>query len=436
MDVKIEKKSETKKELEVTISVDDMKSYVEKVTEKMQKDLEVKGFRQGKAPLDVVERTVGKEKIYEEAAKEAVQETYPKAIKENNLFAISSPEVALIKCTPGNEVIYKATVYVMPEIVLPDYKKIGEDVLKKEKREVVVEEKEVESSLQRIRETKAKTQKVDREAKQGDVVTVDFKGVIGESKEKKIEESNFKFTLGEEEMNVLEGFQENIVGMKSGEEKNFSIEIKKDDASKKELSGEKIDFNVKMISVMEKELPEIDDEMAKSFPDVKDLSDLKKKIKEGIKKEKENHEKERLKMKVLEEIKKETKEFEIPEILVEKEQENMLKGFENQLRSNNSSLDQYLEQINKTKEDLKKDWKGKAEENIAYALILHNISNQENIQATAEEIEQEVEKYFKASGRVKEKESEEDLQRMRAYISDTIKNRKVFDALSLKENNQ
>ncbi|MCF7845280.1 MAG: trigger factor [Candidatus Pacebacteria bacterium] len=432
MNVKIEKKSETQREIEVTIPLEDMKKYLEEVAEEMKKEVNVKGFRPGKASFSAIENTVGKEKLYEEAAKKAVQATYPKVIQENDLFAISSPEVNLIKCVPGNEVIYKALVYVMPEVTLPDYKKIGESVVKKEGKEIVVTEQEIDASLQKIRETKAETKKVEREAKKGDVVVINFKGLIGDEEDKKIEEENFKFTIGEKEMDVLEGFEENVVGMKAGEEKDFSIEVKGGEKDRKELSGKKIDFNVKMVTVMEKELPKIDDELAKTLPNIKDLSDLKEKIKEGIEKEKQTNENEKLKMKVLEELRKNTKEFEIPEILVERELDNMIKNLENQINQNGSSLEDYLKQINKTEDDLKKEWRKKAEENISYALILHYISKEEGVEATDEEIEEEVEKYFKAVGREKEKESDENLGRLRAYISDTIKNRKVFNALSLK----
>jgi trigger factor len=436
MDVKIEKKSETQREIEVTISLEDMEKYVQEAAEEMKKEVNVKGFRPGKAPFSAIENAVGKEKLYEEAAKKAVQDTYPKIIQENNLFAISSPEVNLIKCVPGNEVIYKALVYIMPEVELPDYKKLGETVVKKESKEVVVTDKEVDASLEKIRETKAETKEVDREAKKGDVVSINFKGLIGDDEEKKIEEENFRFTIGEKEMDVLEGFEENIIGMKKDEEKNFSIEVKKNEEDRKELSGKKIDFNVKMLAVMEKELPEVNDDLAKTLPNIKDLDDLKNKIKQGIEKEKKLHENEKLKMKILEELKKQTKKFEIPDILVERELDNMMKNLEGQVAQSGSSLEEYLKQINKTEEEVRKEWRKKAEENITYALILHHISKKEDIQATDEEIEVEVEKYFNAVGREKEKESEENLTRLRAYITDTIKNRKVFDALSLKENNQ
>ena len=134
----------------------------------------------------------------------------------------------------------------------------------------------------------------------------------------------------------------------------------------------------------------------------------------------------------MENIKKKTS-FEVPEVMTEKELENMIKVIENQLTQNGSSLDDYLEKIKKSEDDLKKEWRGKAEENVAYALILHTVSKDEKIEVTKEEIESEVDHHFQSLNKKKEDEKEENLQRMRTYINDVIKNRKVFKALSIEE---
>lgn len=434
MDVKIEKKSETKREVEVIISNKEMEEYIEIAVKNLSNEVKIKGFRSGHAPRNVIENEIGKEKIYEEAAHEAVQATYPKIIEENNLFTISAPHVEIIKCAPGNEVIYKALVYVMPEINLPNYKKIAEETVKKEKKEIKVDEKEILNTIENVREAKAVTTKVERGAKKGDVVVFDFKGIFQENKEKKIEEKGFRITIGNGEVDLLEGLEDNLLEMKEGDKKSFSLFVPKlnnSNEKEKDFSG-KIDFEVEMKSVMEKELPEINDEFAKSFPNIESLKQLKEKIEEGIKREKEIAEKETLRIKVLENIKKKTS-FEVPEVMTEKELENMIKVIENQLAQNGSSLDDYLEKIKKSEDDLKKEWRGKAEENVAYALILHTVSKDEKIEVTKEEIESEVDHHFQSLNKKKEDEKEENLQRMRAYINDVIKNRKVFKALSIEE---
>jgi len=431
MDVKINDVSQTKKELEVTLSSEEMEGYVEKTAGKLSSEMDIKGFRPGNVPRDVVENTVGKEKLYEDAAREAIQETYPKIIEENNLYAVASPHVDIVKCAPGNEVVYKATVYVMPEVNLPDYKKIAEETVKNEKSEVKADEKEIEDTLERIREEKAKLQKVDREAKSGDVVTINFESVFAGDENKKVEEKDFKVNLGNNELAMLEGFEENLLGMKEGEKKSFSIDMPKMGEGS-EAAGQKIDFNVEMVSVMEKELPELDDELASTLPNVENLKELKEKIKEGVEKEKQTKESERVKVKVLENIRNKTS-FEVPEVLVEKELDNMMENTKNQIAQRGGSFDDYLKEIGKSEEELRKEWKSKAEENVGYAIILHMISQTENVDVTSEEIENEVDRHFQSTGKNKDEESEENLNRMRSYIHDVIKNQKVFRVLSIEE---
>ncbi len=423
MDVKIEKTSETKREIEVIISPEEMEEYIDKAAKKLSGEMNIKGFRPGHAPRTVIENTKGKEVLFEEAAKEAIQETYPKIIEENNLFALSAPQVNLVKCVPGNEVIYKALVYIMPEIKLPDYKKISGETAKKEKNDVKVEEREIDQSLENIRETKAKLQKVEREAKTGDAVTINFKGVFDEKEDKKVEEKNFQIVLGRGDMGALEGFEENIMGMKEGEKKSFSLDVKQG-------GNQKIDFEVDIVTVLERELPEVDDELASSFPNIENLKQLREKIGEGIKTEKEKKEKEKVRVKILEKIKEETS-FEVPEVLTEKEIDNMIKTVENQMAQSGSSFDDYLKEIGKTEDDLRKDFRKKAEENVSYALILHAISKEEDINVTPEEIEKEVDRHFSVVGKSKDAEKKENLERMRNYIHDVIKNQKVFRILSI-----
>ncbi len=425
MDVKIDKVSETKRNLEVTIPVAEMEPYLEKATNEFAKNMNIKGFRPGNAPRDVVENTIGKEKLWEEAAREAIQESYPKIIEENNLFTVAQPNVEILPFNPGEDVKYKAEVYVMPEFKLPDYKKIAEGTVKKEKKEIKVEEKELDDMLQRIRESRASTRKVEREAKEGDRVTFSFTGAFEGDDSKKIEEKDFQVTLGRGELETFKGFEENILGMKEGEEKEFSVEIPTGEDKKG-----KVNFNVQMGSVMEREVPELNEEFASSLPDVETVEQLKEKVKEGLEAEKKSKEMERVKMKVMEEIRNKAS-FEVPEVLIDKELENMIEHLKKQVADQGISFEEYLGNINKTEEDLKKEWKKKAEENVAYAILLHKIGTEENIEVSDEEIEVEVDRHFQASGRNKEEENEENLQRMRAYIHDVMKNRKVFQALSL-----
>lgn len=431
MDFKIKDISETKKEIEVIILSEEMKPYLEKTANDFATNMNIKGFRPGNAPFSIVENSVGKEKLFEEAARKAIEDTYPKIIKENDLFTVASPQVDLIKCAPGNEVVYKAIVYVMPDIKLPDYKSLSKKIVDKEEGEIEIDEKEIDGILKRMQESKAALQKTERTAKEGDAMVIDFKGVFENDNDKKIEEKDFRVDIGSGESGVIDGFEKELIGSKAGDRKEFSLEIPNTISGNNEK--EKVNFDVTVVSVMEKNLPEINDEFASSFPNIDNLNQLKEKIKEGSLYEKRAKEREKVKLEVLENIRKETP-FEVPEVLVEKELDNMIKNVENQLSQNGKTLDDYLKEIKKTKEELKKGWKEKAMQNVAYAIILHTISKEEGIDVTDEEIEGEVDRHFKISGKNKEEEKEENLNKMRAYIHDVIKNQKVFKALSIDDN--
>ncbi len=422
MKVDIKKTSQTKRELEVSIPAEEMEKYILKAAKILSSNMNIKGFRPGHVPVEIVENTVGKEALWEEAAKEAAKESYPQIVKENDLFAVSQPSIEIISSSPEKGVFYKAELYIMPEVNLPEYKKIAEETTKKERKEVKAEEKEIEEVITRIRESRAKIKRVQREANKGDSVTINFKGSFDGDSEKKIEEKDFRVVLGKGELDFFKGFEENIIGMKESEKKEFSMDIP--DQGKKS----KVSFEVEMVSVMERELPEVNDELASSLPNIESLEQLKDKIKEGIEADKKVKEEEKIKIKVMEAIKKKVS-FEVPEILIEKETENMLNNFKHQVSQSGVSFDQYLKETKKTEEALKKEWKKKAEENVSYAIILHKIGTEEGVEVTDEEIEKEVDKHFAISGKDKRSEKEENLERMRSYIYDVIKNQKIFNSI-------
>ncbi|MGM0438874.1 MAG: trigger factor [Patescibacteria group bacterium] len=426
MDIKVESKENSKKELKVTIPLDEFEEYVDKAAQNLSEDMDIKGFRPGNAPRDVVENSVGKEKVWQEAARIAVEKTYPKALEEKDLFAISQPEVDFAQLAPGNDLVYKASFYTMPEFDLPNYKEIAEKIVDEKKEDVEVEDSEVDETLERIQDSRATSKEVDREASEGDQVTVSFTGEV--DGEKRIEEDEFGFELGSGQFSTLEGFEDEIVGMKAGEDKDFSVSIP-EDSSNKELAGKEIDFNLKLDSVSEKELPELTDEFAESLhPNVSSLKELREKIKEGIQSEKESKNEEALKMEIVQALIENT-DFPIPDVLVERELNNMETKMERQLQQSGVTFEDYLDQIDKTKDDLRDEWRSKAEDNVSAAIILHKIAEAEEIEVTNEEIEEEVQKHLSHTGQSAEEHGEEDLQRLRSYIRDIKKNDKIFNFL-------
>ena len=426
MKTNIEDKKNSKKELKVTIPLNEFEEYVDEAANNLSKEMDIKGFRPGNAPREVVENSVGKEKVWQEAARIAVEKTYPAIIKEKELFAISQPEVDFVQLAPGNDLIYKASFYTMPEFDLPDYKKIATEITEQEKEDVNVEEEEVEDTLERIQDSRAISKEVDREAKEEDQVKVTFTGEV--DGEKRIEEEDFEFELGSGQFSALKGFEDEIIGMKAGEDKTFKVEIP-EDSSNKELAGKEIDFELELTAVSEKEVPELTDEFAESLhPNVSSLEELKDQIRDGIKSEKETKKEEALKMNIVQTLIEET-DFPIPDVLVERELNNMETKMERQLQQSGVTFEDYLDQIDKTKDDLRDEWKSKAEDNVAAAIILHKIAEKEEIEVSDEEIEEEVQKHLQHTGQSIEDQEEHNLHRLRSYIHDLKKNEKIFEFL-------
>lgn len=427
MQIKAEDQEGSKKEIEIELSVEEMEKYQDEAADQLSEEMDIEGFRKGKAPREVVKNSFGEEKFWEAVVQIAVENTYREAIEEKNIFPISQPQVEFLQSAPGNPLIYKASFYVMPDVELPDYKKISSSVVESEEdNDVEVSEKEVEDTIERIRESRASSRAVERGAEEGDRVTVNFSGKI--DGEKRIEEEDFEFSLGSGQFSTLEGFEDEVLGMKAGDKKDFTIDIP-ENSSNDELAGREIDFDLEVKTVMEKELPNLNDEFANSLHEnVSDLDELKKKIKEGIRSEKKTKEEESLKMKVVQELIENT-ELDIPEILVERELKNMKNKLERQIQQNGVTFEDYLNNIDKSEEELLKEWRPRAEDNVAAAIILHKIAEKENIQVEEDEIEDEIEKHFSVSGKSKEEVDEKNIERLKSHIRDMKKNELIFDFL-------
>lgn len=420
MDFKISDKEKSKKEIEVTVSIEEMSNYLNRAVEKISSKIEIKGFRPGKAPKNIVEKNVGKEKIWHEATHDAIEDTYPRVIKESELFIISQPEIDIIISTPNNPFVYKATVSVLPEVKLPDYKSIAKKSLK-DKKEIKVEKKEVEKILDTIRKTRAKTVLVNREVKDGDEVEIDFSGKLDGVDQEGIKGEKAKIIVGEKKF--IQGFEEQLIGMKKGEEKTITVKM----SNPQDGNERDIDFDVKVLEVYERQLPEINEEFAKSLGDFTNPNDLNKKIEENVKLEKEQKEKERLRVKIIEEIGKESS-VDIPEIMIEREIDNMFHEFEHQLSQSGMKIEDYLKQIKKTKEEIAKDWEDRAKKRIMTALILQKIAKEEGVKVSEEEVQKESESYLNRIHDPKTKK-ELDIERLKVYIEDILQNEKVFELL-------
>ncbi|MBU2635095.1 trigger factor [Patescibacteria group bacterium] len=390
MRVKINKLPKSQIELEIEVSAEELDRFIEKACFNLGRNLEIKGFRKGKAPKEFIEKEIGKEKILIEAANLAVEENYRKAVLENKIEAVFQPKIEIKKLALGNPFIFSAKTAVLPEVSLPDYKKIASKV---ERKEISVEDKEIGPALKWLQRSRAKFSAKNQPAQKGDFVEIEYN--LSRNKDKELgslslkEPSSLKdaFILGEG--HFLQGFEEKIIGMKSGEEKE-NITLNKD--------GKDIVLKVKIISVQNVEFPELNDEFAKSAAKFDNLDALKKNIKQGLVLEKEQAEKQRLRQEILERIGEKAK-IEIPDVLIENEQKQMLENLKkivserlNPVRDSEGrekaqkegisngvkiSFHDYLKKLGKTEEQVSDSFLLESQKKVRNYLILREISKKE-----------------------------------------------------------
>ncbi len=428
MEVRIKNFPKCRAELKVEVPAEEFKNFFEKAILELSKDMEVKGFRKGKVPRDIVEKEIGQEKILVEAAELAIEDNYRKAILENKVEAISRPEIEIQKLAPGNPFIFLAKVSVLPEIKLSDYKKIAAEIKKKEINPPAGgEEKEVEDALKWLQKSRAKFTLKNQAAQKGDFVEIEYRSPqlneLGRQDNKKD-----AFILGEG--HFLPGFEENLIGMKAGEEKeNIAITIP-ETYSVKNLAGKKIILKVKVKSVQNVEFPQVNDQFAKSLGKFEKLEDLKKNIKEGLISEKEQAESRRLREEILEKLSEKT-ESDLPDVLVKREQKQMLENLKKNVSEHlKVSFSDYLEKLKKSEKEILDSFLPRAEKNIKKLLILKEIGKREKIEVSGDEVSKEIEKILKQYANPEEaRKSGLDPEGLEDYTKEAIKNEKIFQFL-------
>lgn len=437
MGFEIKKLPKSQLEIKIKVLASEFQRFIDRTISQLGQNLEIEGFRRGKVPKEVIEQKIGQNKILKEAAQLAIKENYFKVISKNEIEAIANPEVEILSPPKmGGEFSFKVKISVLPEIVLPDYKKIAAIC---QKRKVSVEEKEIEDTLSWLKRSKAKFSQVERPAQKGDFVEIEFSSpeIEGNIKQKDA------FLLGQG--HLIPGFEEKLEGMKTGEEKKFSLEFPKEHFQKK-LAGSKINLEVKLTSVQKVEIPELNDQFARSLGQFENLAALERSIYQGLNVEKEIQEKQRLRQEILKKIIEEVS-WEIPQVLITAEQNRMLDNFKNEIANKSRiSFKEYLDKINQTEETIKKSFQEEAENRIKGYLILNKIAVTENIQASEEETKDMLNKVLNKYPSIKEAEKELvrqnpalskekaglgglDLEKLKLYIESEIRNEKTLQIL-------
>ena len=397
MECKVEKTENANEvKLNVTIEASKFDEAIKKVYFKSAKYFNIPGFRKGKAPMNIVEKYYGKEIFYEDAFNEVVPEELEKAVEENKLEVVSRPDIEVTQIGKGQDLIFTAVFQTKPEAELGKYK--GVEI---KKIEYKVTDEDIDHELGHMQEHNSRLVSVDdRPVEKGDIANIDFEGFV----------DGVAFDGGKAEGHDLEigsntfipGFEDQVIGMKIDEEKDINVKFP-DEYFSKDLAGKDATFKVKVNEIKKKELPELDDEFAKDVSEFDTLKELKASIKE--KQQKQNDE--RAKYETQDAIIKavcENMKVEIPSGMIETETENMLKDMEQRLAYQGLKLDQYLQIMGKTKEDMQKEYEPEAIEAIKSRLALEAVIKAEKIEVADVDVEEKMKEMAKNYGKENDEE--------------------------------
>ena len=409
----------SQKEIEVEVSVEEMRNYVEQTVKKISREIKIDGFRPGKIPAEVIEQRIGKTEIYQEAGELAINKTYSKIIKENKLEVIGQPKVDVTKIASGNPLEYKIVLTVLPQVKLGDYTKI-KGKLKKEE----IKNERVESELKKIQKSRAKFITTKEPSAKGDRVEIDFESRLGGVKIEGGESKNHPLIIGENKF--VPGFEENLIGLKENEEKKFNV-VFPNDYYKKELAGKNIDFKVKMKLVQKVELPKLDDKFAQKLGNFSSLENLRASVKEGLEIEEENKARDELREKIVDQILANS-EMEVPDLLVEHELDSMVGEMENNVVRTGIEFEKYLENLKITRDSLRQGWREKAKRKVKLNLVMREINKKEKIKIDEEKIKERIDLMLKSHSN-QEELKKIDPRRFREYVEEIMIKEKIFKML-------
>jgi len=412
-------------EIEIKVELDPKEwgEFVDEAVKDLAREAKIEGFRPGHVPREILEQRLGMGKILEKAAESTVKKTYVELITEKKIQAIGRPEIQVLKVAANNPFEFKVKVAVMPQVKLGDWRMIAKEAQKEKQKKFSVEEKEKTDALSWLQKSRTKFVTVTRAAKTGDRVEVDFMAKKGGQIIEEGTSKNHPVILGEN--SFVPGFEEKLSGMLENEEKKFSL-VFPIEFQNKELAGQSVDFEVKIKLVQEAQIPDLDDNFAKSLGKFDDFKALEKNIIDGLIEEKKQKAKDVWRAKVLDGIIKES-EMDLPEILVELELTKMFEELKDSVARLGLEFDAYLKNINKTLEDLKKDWQEKARQRVKAALILQEIGEKEMVKISDSEIEREINHILTHYPDIDSTKDQIDIERLKEYTRGRLINEKVFE---------
>ena len=377
-----EKVEKSQVALTIEVGAAEFEAAVEKAYQKMRRKINVPGFRPGKAPRKIIEGMYGAEVFFEEAINIAFPEAYEAAVKEQELQVVGYPTVELVGEATRDGFTFKATAPVYPEVTLGQYKGLSAP-----KDEVKVTAADVDERVKILQDRNTRLVSVEREAKEGDTAVIDFEGFLDGKPFDGGKGTNHSLELGSH--SFVPGFEEQVVGMKAGDEKDIDITFPEDYHA--DLAGKAVVFKVKVHEVKEKEVPALDDEFAKDVSEFDTLQDLKADLKKKITEERQKDADRAFEDALMEQV-AEGITADVPDAMVEGQARQFLENFKMQIAQQGIPYDQYMKMTGMDEQKLLDDAKEPALRQVRLDLALAAIIKAENIQVSDEEVEAEFKK--------------------------------------------
>ena len=409
-------------ELLVEVSPEELAPYIIKGAESLSKEIKIQGFRPGKVPLEILKQKIGEMPILEEAARLIINQEIDNIILSNtkDKQIIGRPEVSITKLAPNNPLEYKVVLTSLPEIKLGEYKNLG---FKREKTEASPED--VDKLMNNLLDMVAVEKISDQAIKTGDKVSVSINLFLDKVPVEDGQSPETMVIIGKN--HLIDGFDKNLIGLKKGEDKKFSL-LYPSDHFQKNLAGKKVDFHISVKEVYDRQIPEASDEVAQTFR-FKNLEDLKDNLKTTVENQKKRDFEKKIESQIIDKIISKTKFGEIPEELIKNESDLMLREIEQSVLSQGGKFEDYLSSIKKSPEELKLDMMPQAVQRVKGALVLREIASLEKITVEEKEIEAELDKARNSSKDNAEALKNIDNPAYRTYLNNFLINQKTVEQI-------
>ncbi len=388
MSAKWEKKEGNEGVLTFEVSVEEFDNALDQAFKKVVKEVQVPGFRKGKMPRPIFEKRFGVESLYQDAIDLMLPNAYSNAIDETGIFPVDRPEVDVEQIEKGKPVIFTATVTVKPEVKLGEYK--GLEV---EKIDTTVTDEDIEEELKLLQEQNAElVVKEEGKVEEGDTVVIDYEGFKDGEPFEGGKDENHSLEIGSNQF--IPGFEEQLIGHESGEDVEVQVTFP-EEYHAEDLAGKEAVFKVKIHEIKYKEVPELDDEFAKDVDEeVESLEQLKEKTKKRLEEQKETDADTELRETLIN-LATENAEIDVPEAMVDSELDRMMQEFEQRLQMQGMTLDIYFQFSGQDENALREQMKEDAEKRVRTNLTLEAIAIEENLEATDEDVQKDMEEMAK-----------------------------------------